>query len=182
MNLSSNILILRQSMRYVFSIGLALSCFSGVTCHVQAKQDEEVKKAFVESEVKLPNAPQEKDLLLFHISDTQRFFLDTQSLSLATDGSFRYTLVAKSNAGATSISYEGLRCDTLEKRLFAFGRKDGSWSESRNKDWGLISNSDSNRQQSILASDFVCSYRRIAGKVENVVQRIRQNESLQRSP
>ncbi|WMW79894.1 CNP1-like family protein [Undibacterium cyanobacteriorum] len=182
MKLSSDILILHQSMRYVFSISVVLSCFSGVVSHAQAKQDEEVKKAFVESEVKLPSAPQEKDLLLFHSSDSQQFYLDTQSLSIAADGSFRYTLVAKSRAGARSISYEGLRCETSEKRLFAFGRKDGEWSESRRKEWSSISSSDSNQQHGVLAWDFVCSYGRVVGGIDKITQRVRRGESLQRSP
>lgn len=145
-------------------------------------QDEEVKKVFVESELRLPAAAEDKNLLLFHRSETQQFFIDTKSLSIAEDGSFRYTLVAKSKAGAISTSYEGMRCETLEKRLFAFGRKDGSWSESRNHDWTSISSTDSNRHQSVLAWDYVCSYRRIVGNVDNIVQRIRKGESLQRSP
>lgn len=182
MKWSSDILILRQRLRHVFSIGMALSCFAYTASHADPRQDEEVKKAFVESEVKLPGAPQEKDLLLFHSSASQEFYLDTQSFSIAADGSFRYTLVAKSRAGARSISYEGIRCETSEKRLFAFGRKDGEWSESRRKEWSSISNSDSNQQHGVLAWDFVCSYGRVTGGIEKITQRIRRGESLQRSP
>ena len=163
-------------------LGIVGICISIPFSASALAQDEEEKKAFIESELRLPSAPESKNLLLFHRSETQQFFIDTESLSIAEDGSFRYTLVAKSNAGATSTSYEGLRCETLEKRLFAFGRKDGTWSESRNKEWTSISNSDSNRQQSVLAWDYVCSYRRIVGKTDNVIQRIKRNESLQRSP
>lgn len=162
--------------------GLVSVCLSWCLQVPAFAQDEEAKKPFAESELRLPAMAEEKNLLFFHRSETQQFFLDTKSLSIAEDGSFRYTLVAKSLAGATSISYEGMRCETLERRLFAFGRKDGSWTEARNKEWLSISSSDNNRQQSVLAWDYVCSYRRIAGSVDNVVHRIRKGESLQRSP
>ena len=161
---------------------LMLCALSSTVVLASTTQEEETKKAFVESALKLPSAPEDKNFILFHRSDTQSFYLDTKSLSIADDGSFRYTMIAKSRSGAVNVSYEGIRCETLEKRLFAFGRKDGAWSESRRTEWTSISNSDTNRQHSVLAWDFVCSYQRIAGGVDNVVQRVRKGESLQRSP
>jgi hypothetical protein len=119
---------------------------------------------------------------MFYQSDTQSFYLDIKSISIAADGSLRYTMVGKSKSGASNVSYEGLLCDTMQRRLFAFGRKDGTWSESRRIEWESISNSGVNRQHSTLAWDFVCDYNRISGSVDKILNRIRRNESLQRSP
>lgn len=147
-----------------------------------AAQNVEEKKVFSESPLVLPSAPDAASLLLFYESDTQSFYLDTKSITIAADGSLRYTMVGKSRSGASNVSYEGLLCETKQKRLFAFGRKDGSWSESRRTDWESISNNGVNRQHSTLAWDFVCDYDRISGSIDKILHRIRRNESLQRSP
>ncbi len=153
----------------------------GISCTSFA-QDAEEKKIFVESPVTFPIAPETANLLLFYQSDSQNFYLDTKSISIAADGSLRYTMVGKSKSGASNVSYEGLLCETMQRRLFAFGRKDGTWSESRRTDWESISSSGVNRQHSTLAWDFVCDYNRISGSVDKILNRIRRNESLQRSP
>ena len=145
-------------------------------------QNVDEKKVFSESPMVLPSAPDAANLLLFYQSETQNFYLDTKSISIATDGSLRYTMVAKSKSGASNVSYEGLLCETRQKRLFAFGRKDGTWSESQRTEWESISNSGVNRQHSSLAWDFVCDFDRISGSIDKILHRIRRNESLQRAP
>lgn len=140
--------------------------------------DEKIVKVWVDSPVVLPPAPVTDNLLRFYSNDNQSFFIDSKSISIASDGSLRYTLVSTSQAGAKNVSYEGLRCDTNEKRLFAFGRADGSWSNSRRNSWDEFSNKGVNKQHSTLAWDFVCDGGSIAGNVEKIVQRIRQNQSL----
>lgn len=143
-------------------------------------QDLDEKKVFSESPMVLPPAPEAANLLLFYQSETQSFYLDTKSISIAADGSLRYTMLSKSKSGASNVSYEGLLCETMQRRSFAFGRKDGTWSESKRVEWENISNSGVNLQHSTLAWDFVCDFNRISGGIEKIVQRIRRNESLQR--
>lgn len=140
--------------------------------------DEKVVKVWVDSPIVLPPAPATDNLLRFYSNDNQSFFIDSKSISIAGDGSLRYTLVSTSQAGAKNVSYEGLRCDTNEKRLFAFGRADGSWSNSRRNTWDEFSNKGVNKQHSTLAWDFVCDGSSIAGNVDKIIQRIRLNQSL----
>lgn len=165
--------------KFVLSL-LSLAALS-FSC-VATAQDLEEKKVFSESPVVLPPVPEAANLLLFYQSETQSFYLDAKSLSIAADGSLRYTMVGKSKSGASNVSYEGMLCDTMQRRLFAFGRKDGTWSESKRLEWESISNSGINRQHSTLAWDFVCEYNRISGSTEKILHRIRRNESLQRTP
>jgi hypothetical protein len=87
-------------------------------------------------------------------------------------------MVGVSSSGAKNISYEAIRCDTYEKKLFAFGRTDGTWSMSRRNEWDEISNKGINKQHSTLAWDFVCDGTSVAGPVDKILLRIRRNESL----
>ena len=89
-------------------------------------------------------------------SATARFFIDAKSLSLADDGVVRYTLVVRGSGGAENISYEGIRCETAERRLYAFGRPGGEWVRSRNDAWLRIEENAFNRQHAVLAKDYFC--------------------------
>lgn len=75
------------------------------------------------------------------ISDT-KFFVDAQSLSYGTDGVLRFTLEVVSPSGAKNVSYEGMRCATGERRFYAFGRADGTWSKARGNQWVKISRNE----------------------------------------
>ena len=143
-----------------------------------AQDDEKVVKPWVDSPIVLPAAPATENLLSFYGNDSQSFFIDSKSISLVADGSLRFTLVSTSQSGAKNVSYEGLRCDSNQKRLFAFGRGDGSWSNSRRNEWDSFSNKGVNQQHSTLAWDFVCEGGSIAGNVEKIIQRIRFKQSL----
>ena len=63
-------------------------------------------------------------------------------MSAGSDGVVRYSVVVKSPAGAETISFEGMRCTTGERKLYAFGRADGkgggAWSRNRNAKWEPI--------------------------------------------
>jgi hypothetical protein len=54
----------------------------------------------------------------------------------------RYTVVVKSPAGAETVSFEGMRCESGERKLYAFGRADGQgggeWSRNRYARWDVI--------------------------------------------
>jgi hypothetical protein len=121
--------------------------------------DEEAeKKELPERELKLPPFPKEGSLLLFEASaaNTNRFFIDADSILIGDDGIVRYTLVVRSPSGAENISYEGIRCDTTEQKFYAFGRRDGTWSNVRTPAWRKIQYKDVNRQYGVLYSNYFC--------------------------
>lgn len=152
------------------------------TANVQAQDTsdyaDKTTKQFNEHSWALPAPPKPEDLLRFYVSNNQSFFLDPQTLIIASDGSVRYTMVTVSKSGAKNISFEGLRCATYEKKLYAFGHADGSWSISRNQEWTPISNSGANKQHSVLAHDYVCDGNSTAGDAAQMLQRIRLNRPL----
>lgn len=153
------------------------------TAHAQSRFEEDFDdkdKPWQEVAVQLPAPPQDGDLAPFYVSATatQSFAIDTRSVSLGEDGVIRYTLVAVSNNGAKNVSYEGIRCATYERKLYAFGRQDGSWSRSRRDQWERISSNAANRQHAALAKDFFCMEKSIAGRAQDMVRRLRQGQPL----
>jgi hypothetical protein len=97
----------------------------------------EESKPWVEAAVQLPAYPQAENLLPFTVSSAtrNRHFIDAASLSVGDDGVVRYTVVIDAAGGARNVMFEGLRCATAERRLYAYGRADGTWSRARNADW-----------------------------------------------
>lgn len=115
------------------------------------------EKPWVELQAQLPAFPVREAALPFFVSAAtdNRFFVDPASLSVGEDGVVRYTLIVVSPAGATNISFEGIRCRTREYKVYAFGR-DGQWSRNRFAQWKPIEYKDRNRQHHMLYDDFFC--------------------------
>ena len=107
--------------------------------------------------VQLPATPGADNLIPFYVSPTatQHFAIDEKSLSIGKDGVIRYTMVATSPAGAKNISYEGIRCETFERKSYAFARADGTWARSRRDQWEPIVRNAANRQHGALAHRFL---------------------------
>jgi len=137
-------------------------------------------KSWQEVKTEIPPAPQAANLVSFYVSPTatMNFFIDLNSITAGADGVVRYTMVSKSEAGAENISYEGIRCQTYENKLYAFGQKDGSWSRARLSGWKQINESSGNRQHAALAKDYLCQDGMIAGKVDEIRGRIRNNRPI----
>jgi len=134
--------------------GVAL--FSGSAC-ADFEDDYEVKK-WEEVAVQLPSPPKESSLQPFFVSATtdNKFWVDADSVSIGADGVVRYTLVVMTASGARNVSYEGMRCETKERRLYASGRRDGSWSKSRANRWVRIQEAVANRQYAALFTEYFC--------------------------
>lgn len=141
---------------------------------------DDADKPWEEVAVQLPAAPKAENLLPFYVSATatQSFAIDAKSLSVGPDGVVRYTLVATSDAGARNISYEGIRCATYEKKLYAFGQADGTWSRSRRDKWERISTNAANRQHAALFKDYFCVELTVGGSAQDMINRIRYNKPL----
>ena len=90
----------------------------------------------------------------------------------------RYTLVAVSQGGAKNISYEGIRCASFEKKIYALGREDGTWAPSRRNLWEPIVRSKVNRQHAALAQDYFCSNLTIVGNEKDMLQRMKYRRTL----
>lgn len=111
-----------------------------------------------EVEATMPPAPQEAGLRAFDIGSPSpnAFFVDEGSVSVGADGVVRYTLVVRTPGGAENVTFEGIRCATGERRIYASGRKDGSWVPMKNSAWQSIGDNTYNRPRAALAWDYFC--------------------------
>lgn len=115
-------------------------------------------KGWQEIEVLMPPAPRQEDLLPFYVSaaSDNRFFIDGATLSVGADGVVRYVLLVLTPGGARNVTFEGMRCETRERRIYASGRLDGSWSKVRKNEWARIQEVYANRQHAALFLDYFC--------------------------
>lgn len=113
---------------------------------------------WVEEETVPPAFPQEGNLLPFYVSEAtaHRFFIDGSTMSVGKDGVVRYVLVVRTGGGATNVSFEGIRCETREFRIYASGRGDGKWAKARLSQWRPIENKPMNRHHAALSRDLFC--------------------------
>lgn len=142
---------------------MALLC-AGLCPHVVSAQvleddSEEMKKpAPPEKPVDLPPMPDRNSLVEFYVgpATSNRFFVDPQSISIVDGNVVRYTMVIKTSGGSENVSYEAIRCNSQERRVYAFGRTDGSWVRSRDDAWKEIQSNRANRQHMALATEYFC--------------------------
>ncbi|GAB3539678.1 CNP1-like family protein [Noviherbaspirillum agri] len=154
--------------------------FTGAALAQTTEEDDGSEQPWKEVALELPAAPKQEDLLPFYVSATatQSFAIDARSVSAGSDGVIRYTLVSTSDAGAKNVSYEGIRCETFERKLYAFGQPDGSWTRARRDEWQRISHNAANRQHAALAKDFFCLEKTVAGTASDMVHRLRYQRTL----
>ena len=145
------------SLKYIGFATLVLFSVQLSAADFDRNYDED-EKPWVEIDVQLPAFPEKENLIPFTvgaISDTQ-YLVDGNSLSVDIDGVVRYALVVISPAGAQTISYEGMRCATAERKLYAFGRSDKTWSRPRSNPWLKIRGGSNNHYVELYANYF-CS-------------------------
>jgi hypothetical protein len=120
--------------------------------------DPDAPRFWEEAEVKIPTAPPSKDLKPFYVSATTqlKFALDAPSIVFDQDEVIRYVVVITSSSGAQQVTYEGIRCEKYEWRLYATMQSDGKWSKSPNSRWQVIKNTSYNSYHAALVKDAFC--------------------------
>lgn len=129
-----------------------------------------------ELELKLPPPPKPESLIAF---DAGRrgglaYFVDAASLSVGSDGIVRYTVVAKGDGNAQNVLYEGIRCQTRERKVFAYGQPDGTWKEARTAAWSKIGLPAEEGYRLALYQDFFCPARAIVRSAAEAAYALRR--------
>lgn len=121
-------------------------------------RDFDQDKPWVELAAQLPAYPNAESLLPFKVSSASRnrHFIDAASISVSGDRVVRYTVVIEAAGGAKNVSFEGLRCESGEYRLYAYGHPDGTWSKARNAGWEAIKFRSLLSYQKALFEDYFC--------------------------
>jgi hypothetical protein len=161
-------------------------------------------KPFVEDAVTFPAPPVDRDAIPFDVGGRTdsplRFAIDPKSVSIGKDNVVRYTVLITSKTGARNVNYEGLRCDTGERRIYATLRNDtNQWignravdmNESANAetaslnaykaagDWQRVGNGGPTDYASTLMRSYFCDVRSVAGdgRASTLVRALRSDSA-----
>ena len=142
---------------------LAQSPSTGVRDRAADAIDFDADKDKAESEATLPPAPQAANLIRFDPGrpGSMTYFIDAASLSVSADGIVRFTSIAKGEGASQNVAYEGIRCATREKKTYAYGRSDGSWSTLRDPQWSPMRGLSTDGYRFALYQDYFCPSRSI---------------------
>jgi len=126
----------------------------------EADFDEDTK-SWKEIQAQIPPYPKEQNLILVEAGSetSHKFYVDAPSVSVGEDGVLRYTIVVKTTGGATNVTFEGMRCETREQKLYALGHRDGTWARARNPKWQRILLRDLQPHHYMLYREFFCASR-----------------------
>ena len=140
---------------------LLLLSFLPVAAYAQQQKFEyefDHERPWVELQAQLPPYPETENLLQFDAGpvSTNLHYVDALSITVGEDGVVRYTLVIKSSQGGMNVSYEGIRCQTAEKRTYAYGRNDHTWTRAGRSKWADLETLNQNYAQRALYRYFFC--------------------------
>ncbi len=134
------------------------------------------EKPLDEAPVVLPSAPKPDDLLPFDPGrpTTMRFFVDPASIAVVHDGIVRFSVVIRGDGAASNVSYEGIRCKTRERKVYAYGRADGTWHATRNPTWTKIGGLASDGHRFVLYENFFCPSRQIIASAREGIEALQR--------
>ena len=136
---------------------------------------DEEKKPWKEIEAKIPSYPADQNLVYLEGGPTNhRFYVDANSISLGEDGVMRYSTVLRASGGATNVTFEGMRCETRERKLYAIGRKDGSWVRARDARWKRIEIGEIMPYHYVLYRDYFCPAKHRPATVRQALDALRR--------
>jgi hypothetical protein len=142
---------------------------------------DQEKKTWKEIQAQIPPYPKPAALIPFEIGNLGRhqIFIDASSISRGDDGVMRYTTVIKAAGGATNVTFEGVRCETREHKLYALGHNDGTWARARDPQWKHIGGGTTSAHVVTLFRDYFCPSRLTLPAVRDVVAALKRGEPIE---
>ncbi|MES2364613.1 MAG: CNP1-like family protein [Pseudomonadota bacterium] len=149
---------MRQFIRLTFLVILVAPILAHAWGINFDRDFDEQKKPWEELNAQLPAYPKDVNLQEFYVSGLvgNHYFVDKTSLEPGKDGVVRYVLVIKTRGGATNVSFEGIRCANRERKIYAIGHSDGTWSRARDSTWQAISSVSALSYHRALADEYLC--------------------------
>lgn len=164
--------------RQQFVARIAAACLLAVALPASAQWKDwdydldQEKKPWQELQLQIPAYPKAENLMKFDAGSNtaNTFFVDAASVSVGDDGVVRYTLMVRSGGGASNVSFEGIRCDTRELRVYAFGRPNSEWSRARDSSWRRIEAREINNHHLTLHREYFCPSRKTIATQKQILQ------------
>jgi hypothetical protein len=137
------------------------------------------KKSWKEIEAQIPAYPGPDDLVRVDAGRTlHQFYVDTKSVTLGTDGIVRYTAVTKAGGGATNVTFEGMRCETREQKVYALGHRDKTWARVRDPKWQRIEQRELTPHRYVLYREYFCTERTRPTPPRQAIDALRRGSSV----
>ena len=164
-------------MRAALAIIAVMAIGSPASAQIFGPLDKDFEeKPWEEQKQLLPGFPKDVNLKQIDVGPVTsfRFYVDTESVNVGTDGVVRFALVARSDGGANNVSFEGIRCDTQERKIYSVGRSDGSWVAARNPSWIPMDRQFVNPVHTVLYEDYFCPERQIVSNTFEAVDAVKR--------
>ncbi len=134
---------------------------SDVWNRFEDKFDDSAKWQEVRQQLPAYPKPEHFIPIVLGARSSNHFYVDYPSVSVGTDGVVRYSMVVESPSGARTVNFEGIRCATGERKLYAFGHDDGhgggTWSRNRYARWDAITVRSGNDYRNELYNHYFCA-------------------------
>lgn len=148
--------------------GLAIGCLLALSLSAGASDDDiygesatrgvEAPERAGEGEVRLPDYPGDTGAIEVPI-DLDDFpftlLIDPGSVSVDNRRDVRYTVILKSNTGASNVAYEAIRCDTGQYRRYAYGSS-GRFKPLGASEWRYIQPRGPEAYRQVLMRYYLC--------------------------
>ena len=153
--------------------------FTACAAKTEFKESFDTEKPWVEQLAQLPLYPDLNKLipLAVQTSTDYKHAVDPESISIGDDGVLRFTLVSRSSLGALNITHEGIRCETNERKLYAIGRDDKTWSKPRTSEWQSLDFVKQFYAQRELSKNLLCPDKQIIGTKEEAIKVLKEGKN-----
>ena len=169
----------RKSVFAAFALAM-LSASAQAQSRGSDAEDDHEKETWQEIQAPIPAYPKPENLV--HLpagkSASHRFYIDTTSLALGDDGVMRYTSVVKTSGGATNVTFEGMRCETRQHKLYALGRSDGTWVRARDPQWKNIQFRELAPHHYVLFREYFCPARTLPTRPQQAAEALKRGSGL----
>lgn len=145
-------------MRFRICFLAASLAFAAGSANALVENDYEPPPPWVEGAFALPPSPVGDELEAFYVSAVTNndFFLDRRTISIGEDGVVRYAMVVRSFSGVQTATFEGIRCESGEWRMYATASRSGEWTAAKVSKWRRIEETGLNRSRAALAKEYLC--------------------------
>ena len=154
-------------------------CLWCCSANAVVENDFEPPAPWVEGTFTLPPPPDKAAFEPFYVSAVTNndFYLDRHALVIGGDGVTRYTMVVRSSSGAETATFEGIRCQSAEWKMYATASRSGQWIPVRASAWRLIEESNLNRARAALAKEYICDNGIQVRSVPEILTKLRRSMS-----
>ena len=109
--------------------------------------------------ISFPPVPKARNLIRVgsdSLGTRYEYFIDGSSILLGSDDVIRYTVVLQSDTGVRNVYFEGIRCETMEARIYGYATRHGGFKPLASSTWTGLRAVGPFAYRLLLADKFMC--------------------------